>query len=380
MSGKILMISAEFPPDIGGIATISYNIAKGLKRMGIDIAVLTTANGMGEKGDIKIYRTPGLMNRKFLKILPLAFYGIHLIFKEKPRGLILTKWTHEGPVGLIIKKLFGIDYILIAHGTEIRYFLDFPNFVKFIIRRIFDNALRVIAVSNYTRELLEEMGVNSNKILVLHNSIDVNEYNLEIDVDDVKNRYGLKDKRVILTVARLVKRKGHDVVLRAVSELKDSYRDLVYVITGDGEYRENLVELARKLGIGDRVIFTGFVSNKEELQKLYKVCDIFIMPSREEGGDVEGFGISFLEANLYGKPVIGGRSGGVGEAIVDGVTGFLVDPTDVTQIVEKLKILLDDPVLARKMGEEGRKRVLDEFNLEKRIKVLIKEGVDLLCR
>jgi len=371
---KLLMISAEFPPNIGGIATISYNIAKGLKEMGIDIAVLTAATGGRDKENLRIYRTPGILNRKFLKLLPLTLWGFHLLFKEKPDGLILTKWTHEGPVGFMLKKFFGVDYILIAHGTEIRYFLNFPLIVKSIIKGIFKEAVKVIAVSDYTKTLLLEMGVDPNKILVLHNSIDKNDYDLEIDADDIKKRYDLNGKLVLLTVARLVKRKGHDVVLKALSELRNKYENLVYIITGDGEYKEHLIKLTKELNVEDRVIFTGFVS-KEELQKIYKICDIFIMPSREEGGDVEGFGISFLEAGLYGKPVIGGRSGGVKEAVMDGVTGFLVDPTDVSQIINKLSILLENPALRREMGERGKIRVLNEFNLQKRIRKLVENGM-----
>ena len=118
----------------------------------------------------------------------------------------------------------------------------------------------------------------------------------------------------------------------------------------------------RDLYLDDHVLFTGYV-DPDQLNSLYNLCDVYVMLSRElvARGDTEGFGITFLEANACGKPVIGGDSGGVSDAILDGVTGFLVDPLDVDGVAEKLILLLEDPDLARRLGQQGRARVEGSF-------------------
>jgi len=166
---------------------------------------------------------------------------------------------------------------------------------------------------------------------------------------------------VILTVGNLVERKGHDVVLKSLPKVLKEVPNTVYLIVGDGEQKQNLKELVDELGLGEQVIFTGRVPEKE-LPQYYNACDVFIMPSREIGSDIEGFGIVFLEAGACSKPVIGGRSGGIIDAVEDGVSGILVDPTNVDEISQTLITLLTDDELARRLGRQGRKRVEEDFD------------------
>jgi phosphatidylinositol alpha-1,6-mannosyltransferase len=160
---------------------------------------------------------------------------------------------------------------------------------------------------------------------------------------------------VVLTVGRRVERPGHDLVIRALTALEE--QSVRYVIAGTGPEEGRLRRLVEALGVRDRVLFTGHVPD-EDLPGLYAACDVFVMPSRALGArdGIEGFGTVFLEAGACAKPVIGGWSGGVSEAVEDGVTGLLVDPHDPEALAEALRRLLRDPELRRRMGEAGRTR------------------------
>jgi phosphatidylinositol alpha-1,6-mannosyltransferase len=169
--------------------------------------------------------------------------------------------------------------------------------------------------------------------------------------------------QIILSVGNLVPRKGHDMVIQALPKLRQSVPDVTYLIVGQGSYRIQLENLALSLGVRDRVIFGGCVST-QDLPDIYALSDVFVMPSREqlEACDVEGFGLVFLEASACAKPVVGGRSGGIPDAISDGVTGLLVNPHDPEDIANALGQLLTNNDLAIRLGQQGRSWVIKYFD------------------
>jgi phosphatidylinositol alpha-1,6-mannosyltransferase len=175
--------------------------------------------------------------------------------------------------------------------------------------------------------------------------------------------------RVIVTVGNLVSRKGHDMVIRALPRLAQTIPDITYLVVGNGPHRQQLEELACSIGVRDHVVFAGVVPDRD-LPDVYALSDVFAMPSRAhlDTCDVEGFGLVFLEANACGKPVVAGRSGGIPEAVEDGVTGLLVNPTDAEDIARAIGKLLTDTDLARRMGHQGRVRVVTRFTWEAIIK------------
>ena len=178
-----------------------------------------------------------------------------------------------------------------------------------------------------------------------------------------KKLFGARYKdKVILTVGNLVARKGHDMVIRALPSLRKRVPDVSYLSVGEGPYRSQLETLAVGLGVQDRVIFAGRAS-ADDLPHLYALCDVFVMPSREQqtAKDVEGFGIVFIEASACAKPVIGGRSGGISGAIVDRETGLLADPHDPKDISNVLSQILTDRNLGQQLGQQGRTRVAKNF-------------------
>jgi phosphatidylinositol alpha-1,6-mannosyltransferase len=225
---------------------------------------------------------------------------------------------------------------------------------------------RVIAVSSYTGNFInEKYGIDSRKIKVIPNGVDPERFYPKQVSGSLIAKYNLKDKFVLLTLARLEKRKGHDLVIRALGKLKNDFPELRYVIAGSdrNDYAMELKQLASDLDIHDRIIFSGFVKN-DELIDFYNLSDIYLMTSRflNKIGDSEGFGITFLEANACEKPVIGTRSGGIVDAIEDGFNGLLVNSDSVDDIVSSVVRLIKDPELRERLGKNGRKRILDTFN------------------
>ena len=181
----------------------------------------------------------------------------------------------------------------------------------------------------------------------------------------------MRDKKIILTAGRLVERKGHDVVLGALHKLKEFVPEAYYAIIGEGPIEGVIKQMIKTLGLENSVTLIGKVSDYE-LAVWYEVCDVFVMISRQlKNEDAEGFGIVYLEANMFGKPVIAGKSGGVAEAVLDNETGILVEPTNPHEILSAMEKLLKNPEKARQLGENGRRRVENEFQWKKQAEPLI---------
>lgn len=360
---KVLMISADFPPLIGGIATFSHNLARGLQEAGCRVRVLTSVRpGRREPvRDVPVVRTPAVLNRKGLKILPLLWVGAQICRRERPDRLLAMTCAHEGIVAYVLKCMLGVEYALVAHGSEILQ-LPATGLRRVVTNRIFRDASVVVLNSEYTRGLVLRLGVDPFRVTVINPPLDLKGYPLDLDTAAVDERFRLTGKRVLLTASRLVKRKGHAQIIEAIARLRERYPELVYVMTGDGDYRWELEELARRHGVADRVRMPGFVS-QAELRQLYHRAEVYISPSQEDQGDIEGFGIALIEAGAYGKPVIAGRSGGVTDAVVHGETGFLVNPFDIEEITRKLSLLLDDAAMRDQLGKAGRAQVVTKFGL-----------------
>jgi phosphatidylinositol alpha-1,6-mannosyltransferase len=184
---------------------------------------------------------------------------------------------------------------------------------------------------------------------------------------------------LLLTVGRLQRRKGHDLVLEALSRFGDAARNIRYVIAGDGEERQRLERMVLDFDLGSVVVFAGKVPSST-LPLYYAAADLFVHPNRVEGADFEGFGIVFLEAAAAGLPVIAGRSGGVPEAVLDQVTGLLVSGTDSDELHRAMSDLITNPARLQEMGEAGRARVLAEFTWQRAADRVAELHADFLCR
>jgi phosphatidylinositol alpha-1,6-mannosyltransferase len=226
----------------------------------------------------------------------------------------------------------------------------------------------VITNSEFTRAFVASAGVPQSRIVKIRPGADPTHFRPRLDCHELAQRLGVFGRPTLLTVARIVKTnryKGHDVVLRALATVKRAVPDVAYVIVGEGDDLDYLDQLARECGVRENVTFAGRVSD-EELPLLYNACDAFIMCSREDrtrrGILAEGFGIALVEASACGKAVIAGRSGGVPDAVQDGLTGLLVNPVDSEAVAAAIVKVLREPCLANTMGENGRKWVETEIN------------------
>ena len=200
------------------------------------------------------------------------------------------------------------------------------------------------------------------RIVALYGGVDAERFRPDLDGSPIRARYGLEGKRVLLSVGRLVERKGVDTVFKALPTVLERCPEARYLVVGEGPYRAFLERLAADLDLGGKVVFAGHVA-QDDLPLVYAAADVFVMASRviEANAEVEGFGLVFLEANACGKPVVGGRSGGVVDAVANGETGLLADPLNPEDVARALSALLCDPAYARRLGENGRRRVEREF-------------------
>ena len=376
---KSLFITLDFPPRLGGVATFYYNVCKNLPPDKI-IVLAPTQEGSEEfdrQQKFTIIRKK-LLNQ-FPETWPTGFGGIlkiistirwfsiikHLAQTVKNHQIELIQVGQILPLGtlaLIYKNRKKIPYIFYAHGLDITLPQKFMR-KKTLLKKIIAGAQGIIANSHWTEDKLIELGAEKNKITVVHPCPNLSpEQASEWKVEEIFQDHQLKDKKILLTVGRLVERKGHDMVIKALPQIIKAVPDVIYLIVGNGPHKKALEKLSNQLRLGDYVKFIS-VADQNDLAAFYQICDVFIMPARElENGDVEGFGIVYLEANLFGKPVIGGRSGGVPEAIVDGQTGILVNPVDSEEIAQTAISLLTDSAYAAKLGTQGLGRVSEKFD------------------
>jgi phosphatidylinositol alpha-1,6-mannosyltransferase len=247
----------------------------------------------------------------------------------------------------------GIPYALVVHGAEV--LLPLYGRLPDWRREDFARADWVLANSHATADLaVERLGLPRRPIVI---SVASPSRPPEDEVNrraaSLRERLGLPKPPVLLSVGRLIRRKGFDLVMRAVAELSAEFPDLSYVIAGQGAERDALEELARTLGIAERIRMVGQV---DDLTKwaLYQISDVFVMPNRLlEGTDWEGFGIVFVEAALSRRPSIAGRTGGTADAVADEQSGLLVDPERPEQLTAALRRLLRDGALRQRLGETG---------------------------
>jgi phosphatidylinositol alpha-1,6-mannosyltransferase len=255
------------------------------------------------------------------------------------------------------------EYVVVLHGMDFTFAQRRPR-KAFLAKMILGGAKKIMAANSHVAALVAARYPKlSSKIVIVNPGVSqINRFDQENLAPFLREKYQLHDKVVLLSLGRLVRRKGVDYTIKALASLSSTERaGLAYVVVGAGPEESNLRRLAEESGVA--VIFTGSVSEAEKWSWL-NLCDILVMPAREINGDFEGFGIVYLEANLSGKPVIAGRSGGVSDAVSDGVSGLLVDPEDLEALATAIKTLSTDSAYREKLGQQGRVRALENFSWE----------------
>jgi phosphatidylinositol alpha-1,6-mannosyltransferase len=364
MAMRSLLISTYYPPEHGGIAHYMASVAEALGPEHVCCLTSVRAPALGAKrGDgVRVYRRPrAFAAAKITQAVSVAASIGEIVLRERPQAVQLATTTSEGYFGLWLRRWLGLPFVIYAHGNEVLQAIQssWP-----LPRRALVSADRVLANSRFTASLVRDAGVAPERVEIVHPGCDIESFH-PTERDESLCRRLLGERRagpILLSVGGLVPRKGQDMVIHALPKLLKRYPDLVYLIVGEGRHRRTLETLIAQTGVGDRVVLTGEVRDVP-LQQIYALCDLFVMPSREQLDlcDVEGFGMVYLEANACGKAVIGGRSGGIADAIIDGQTGLLVDPHSPEAIAEALDQLLSNRTLASQMGAHGRARIAREF-------------------
>jgi len=271
-----------------------------------------------------------------------------------------------------------VAYSLVAHGTEILKYLhpshsELDEMERDRLRQFISGAQAIIHSNNATLRLIEESGLSCERCLLVYPAVEPGTQQpptLE-QVQMSKGRYGIGDDPVVLSVARLGADKGQDVLLKAFSQVLISHPDTKLIIGGDGPARGSLESLANALNIEESVRFAGRIP-AHEMSAHHQLSSFFAMASRSIQR-FEGFGIVYIEAALCERASVAGNQGGVPEAVEDGVTGLLVDPTDANAVAEALVCLLDDTAYRDRLAKAAIERALTQFNLRKM-------GEDLLER
>jgi len=363
---KRLLITLTFPPDKGGMQSFAHQRCL---RAGNEPVVLTPWHTDSAEFDA-IQPFPVLRWRPFLG----NSLGLKRIGQLVQPLLLARQWLQQGgfdaiecwqplPLGLtawLLKRIYRLPLIVWSHGSDLLRVRRIPG-GRAILRWTLSQADRLIANSMATQVQMERLGQDPARIRVIHPPIEHERFHPDVDPTPVRMRHAVGDAPIILTVARLVEKKGIDTMLRALPSVLHAVPELRYLIVGNGPLRLQLQKLAKELGVAKHVLFAGAVEHDSpDLPCYYSACDVYVMPSRSlpSRGEVESFGISYLEAGACGKPVIGGRGGGTSEAVEDGVTGLLVDPLDVNEIADAIVMVLKDEELARRLGKNGRKRAM----------------------
>lgn len=367
-----LLITNDFPPIVSGISTVFYQIWKRLPSDRIMI-LAPKAPGCEEfdrKESFRIIRKRIPIGEsgkaKLLKMALNIFYALYYTRKYNIGKLHCGQILSVGPAGLVCKKLFGVKYSVYVYGSETIRFGN-SQMISRLMKKVIEEAEELVPNSEFTLLEYKRWGVPREKMVTIVPGVDSVFFHPQDKSQHLIEKYSLRDKQVIMTVGRLDERKGHDMVIRAMTQLTKRFPDVVYMIVGKGREEQRLKSLADNLKLQELVIFTGFVAD-ESLPDYYNLCDIFVLPNRETEsndqlkGDYEGFGVVFLEASACGKPAIAGNSGGSCEAVVDGITGLIVDPRSEDDIAHAIERILEDKSFAGRLGMAGRNRAEKEFD------------------
>jgi phosphatidyl-myo-inositol dimannoside synthase len=334
----VLVLTPDFPPEIGGIQTLVLRVAKGLTHFR-PLVVTIAAEGAHEfdgQQPFRVVRSPAPIGHRS-GVLTLNAVGALEGVRSAP-SVILSAHIVAGPAAIALGRLLGRPVVQHAHAQEL-------GRRKRLAGYVLNRAQAVIASSGYTKELVDTITGGNANVRVVHPGVDCAS---EPPTPTMKHS-------TIVVVARLTERyKGHDILLRALPLVRRHIKDAQLHVVGDGELRPELERLADMLKVSSATTFHGTVTDTER-DAILAGATVFAMPSRLQahGRGGEGFGIVYIEASAHGIPVLAGNVGGSRDAVIDGKTGLLVNPDNPQAVADGLVTILQDPEAARRMGRAG---------------------------
>ena len=327
-----LIVTRAFPPELGGMQSLMWGLTKEMsKNFMIKVFADYQKNHkeFDDKESFSIERVGGI---KFLRKIRKAQLINEFLKESKVQGIIADHWK-----SLELIKSNKKKYCLI-HGKEINHSKESSINTRLI--KVLNDTEKVIANSEYTKNLAIDKGVDKNKIVVINPGVNPAEELNKKSLEKVERLLKIKTPRLI-TVSRFDKRKNHEKVIMALRNLKQQYPDIIYICIGYGDEENNLKKLVQELDLSSQVMFFKNISDDLKNSLLAK-SDIFVMPSIIHKTSVEGFGISYVEAAQYGVPSLGGKDGGASDAIDHNKTGLICDGNNLDDIYSSLNSMIEN--------------------------------------
>jgi len=326
-----LIVTRAFPPELGGMQSLMWGLTKEMsKNFMIKVFADYHENHkeFDNKENFSIERVGGI---KFLRKIRKAQLINEFIKENKIKGIIADHWKSLELIKTDKKKF------CLIHGKEINH--SKGSSLNKRVNKVLNNVEKVIANSEYTKNLAIDKGISKEKIEVINPGVNtVKELNTK-SLEKVESLLKIKTPRLI-TVSRFDKRKNHEKVIMVLRNLKQIYPDIVYICIGYGDEEENLKKLVKELNLESQVMFFKNISN-ELKNSLIAKSDIFVMPSIIYKTSVEGFGIAYVEAAQYGIPSLGGKDGGASDAIDHNKTGLICDGNNLDEIYQSLNSMIE---------------------------------------
>lgn len=367
---KVLLLAQVFPPRTGGSGRWLWELYRRLQSLDVHVvaAVCEGDRSFDEQAPLPITRiplqfkswgvcAPSGIAQYWRAYRPLARVADRVV----PDIVHCGKCLPEGLLALALARRRGVPYVCFAHGEELRL-AALSAELRWLTRQVLGNATQVIANSRFTRDVLaREWGVPADKLVVMHPGVDTSLFTPAPRDEAVRSALGWTGRRVVLTVGALQKRKGQDTMIRALPAIRAACPDILYVMAGEAWDRPYLEQLIDEHQVRDVVQFRTITADSD-LVRCYQQCDLFALPNRQIGWDVEGFGIVLVEAQACGRPVLAGNSGGTVDTLQDGLTGEVVDATVPDNVAEAVIRLLTTPGRASSMGLRARAWAVERFD------------------
>jgi phosphatidylinositol alpha-1,6-mannosyltransferase len=367
---NVLLLTDNFPPRAGGSCRWFWEL---YRRLQLESVFIVAGEGRGaqafdKRQHLQIQRLPmtfktwGLINPSSASTYVRLARAVGRLARDRGTDIVhCGRCLPEGLIGFWLKASTGMPYVCFVHGEELTY-AAMSRELGWLMRRVYRNASIIIANSRNTLETLgAEWGLDRDRLRLLNPGVDTSWF-IPADQDpDLRSSLGWGDRSVVLTVGRLQRRKGHDVMIKAMPDVLRIVPDAFYAIVGDGECEPDLRDLVASMGLGEYVRFHGAIDDWA-MRQCYQQSDLFVLPNRQDGLDIEGFGIVLLEAQACGKAVVAGASGGTAETMDAPRTGLVVPCEAPGALAKVVADLLMDSERRGRMGRAGRDWMVERFD------------------
>ena len=385
---NVAIITGHFPPcKGGGIAEWALGIARELPKIGYQTSVYATNR---KDRDLTVHKDESfscvtMYGRNWHEFHKwYSMYYMWKILNKNPETIfIATTWGMAKSYIYLKKKYPQSKMIVVAHGLEVTRLKEGKELTAF--KNVVNDSDLILCVSKYTKnEIIDRVdGIETNHIKFLPNGVDINRFFPVENTSGFLNRYNIpENSNIILTLARIIRRKGHDTVIKCLPSLIKKFPNIQYVIAGPHRkkdtYLDELKLLAKELSVENHIVFVDYIPDSD-LNEIYSRSQVYVMVSRtyNDIGDSEGFGITFLEANACGCPVIGSTEGGIPDAVENNKNGLLVPADDIKSLTKAIEKFLGDQSFRRKIIDQGIERVNNDFTWEKLTIKMVKYLIDI---